>query len=472
MEETAPIVGCPGCAALSRDLAALKAVVARLEAELAAAKKNSSNSSKPPSSDIVKPPNNEKQKAARKGRKCKRGGQKGHPKHERAAFEPSKIDSTIEYTMTSCPQCGGKVTPAKVAPKIVQQVEVIEQPIEITEHRGMPYWCRRCKKIHYAPIDEQVRWAGLVGPRLTGLIAYLKGACHCSYSTIRKFIRDVIGVTISRGQLAKLIDKVSVTLEISHEQLEQALRDQTVVNVDETGHKDNGRPMWTWCFRAPEFTYFTIAETRSSEVLIDVLGEEFAGVLGCDYFSAYRKYMGEFNVLVQFCLAHLIRDIKFLCEHPDKRNRAYGKRVLTYVRELFAVFHRRERMAPGRFAVELQDAGDELLAQAEWRVPNTREANNLAKRFECHGESYIRFITTPGVEPTNNLAEQAIRFVVLDRKVTQGTRGETGQRWLERIWTVIATCSQQGRSVFQFLIDTIRAHLTDKSYPSLIPNTS
>jgi transposase len=82
--------------------------------------------------------------------------------------------------------------------------------------------------------------------------------------------------------------------------------------------------MWTWCFRASLFTLFKISPSRGSQVLVDVLGTEFDGVLGCDYFSAYRKYMRlNENVLVQFCLAHLIRDIKFLAEHPDPRNRAY-----------------------------------------------------------------------------------------------------------------------------------------------------
>ena len=74
--------------------------------------------------------------------------------------------------------------------------------------------------------------------------------------------------------------------------------------------------------------------------------------------------------------------------------------------------------------------------------------------------------------PTNNLAEQAIRFVVLDRIVTQGSRGETGQRWLERIWTTVATGVQQGRRVFAFLEESITAHFTDQPPPRLVANTS
>lgn len=91
-------------------------------------------------------------------------------------------------------------------------------------------------------------------------------------------------------------------------------------------------------------------------------------------------------------------------------------------------------------------------------------------RFREHGEAYFRFITTPGIEPTNNLAEQAIRFVVIDRRITMGTRSETGRRWCERIWTTIATCAQWGRSVFTFLLDAIHAHFSGGLSPSLLPS--
>ena len=110
-----------------------------------------------------------------------------------------------------------------------------------------------------------------------------------------------------------------------------------------------------------------------------------------------------------------------------------------------------------------------MLRRGTRDVPATRAAGNLAKRLEAHGEGYFRFITTPGVEPTNNLAEQAIRFVVIDRRITQGTRGERGDRWCERIWTVMATCSQQGRSVFAYLEAAVTAWFEGDEAPSLLP---
>lgn len=474
---------CPGCEALQAEIAQLRAEMqslrdeltatrselAKTKDELAKATKNSDNSSKPPSSDLTKP-KKKASRTSRKGSQRKRGAQPGHKRHQREPFDASEIDHFWNYTFPACPDCGGAVEPSDEKPRAIQQVELLTTPVEVSEHRGQPCWCPHCRKTHYAPVDADVRRAGLVGPRLSALVAYLKGACHCSFSTIRKFLRDVVGVKICRGQLRKVCAKVSDSLESAWEELLRLLPHEERLNVDETGHKDDGNRLWTWCFRAGLFSLFKIDPSRSSQVLVEVLGEEFAGVLGCDYFSAYRKYMRlNENVLVQFCLAHLIRDIKFLVAHPEPRNRKYGRRVLKAAQELFAVIHRREDLDAETFALQLEDAAGELCGAARFYVPKTAEAENLADRFREHGESYVRFLSDPEIEPTNNLAEQAIRFVVIDRRVTQGSRSEAGQRWLERIWTAIATCTQQGRSVFEFLHESVIAHFQNTHPPSLAP---
>ncbi len=280
----------------------------------------------------------------------------------------------------------------------------------------------------------------------------------------------MVRVNVSRGYLAKLIDKVSEALAPSYAELFVRLPDEAVLNIDETGHKENGERFWTWCFRAALYTLFRIDKSRGSKVLVEVLGEEFNGVLGCDYFSAYRKYMREFGVLVQFCMAHLIRDVKFLLTLPRREDQAYGQRLRDALRGLFAVIHGRGTMTAAGFQQALAAARQHVLRTALTGVPDTKHARNMAKRFREHGEAYFRFITTPGIAPTNNLAEQAMRFVVIDRHITQGTRSEKGRRWCERIWTAIATCAQQGRAVFQFLLDSVQAYLSGTSPPSLLPS--
>jgi transposase len=471
--ETTP--PCANCQRLQAQLDALQArfdalleTVAQLQRQLAAARKDSSNSSKPPSSDIVKPP----KPPPPPGRpRRKPGGQPGHTSHQRAPFPPERLASVpADYLLDACPACGGHLLLTDAAePIVAQRVEIAAVPLEIHEHRSHPGWCPRCRKECYAPFPIAIERGGLAGPRLTTIIAYLKGACHASYSTIRKFVRDVIGLTISRGQLAKIVGKVSRALEQPYEELLHDLPGQPVLNVDETGHKRNGQQHWTWCFRAGLYTLFKIDPTRSADVLIEVLGAEFDGVLGCDYFSAYRRYHREFGVVLQFCLAHLIRDVKYLTTLPDARDRAYGEGLREALRGLFAVIHRRGEWTEREFQRRLGAARDEVLWRGMSNVPTTRAATNLAKRLEAHGASYFRFITEPGIGPTNNLAEQAIRFVVIDRKITQGTRGERGDRWCERIWTVMATCSQRGRSVFAYLEAAVTAWFAGEEAPSLRP---
>src|SRR4051795_3741439 len=455
--------------ALEAELTALRGVVAQLGQQLAAARKDSSTSSKPPSSDIVKPPKSPPPEGQDKRRI---GGQPGHPKHERAWFPPESVNGgSHDYVLDLCPNCGHGLQPtAAAAPRVVQQVEIHEVPLSIEEHCSHPAWCPRCQKLRYASLPLTIERGGLVGPRLTTLIAYLKGPCHASFSTIRKFLRDVVQVTISRGQLVKIIGKVSEALERPYEELLEDLPIQARLNIDETGHKQNGARMWTWCFRASLYTLFKIDPTRSGDVLIEVLGKEFNGVLGCDYFSAYRRYQREFGVLLQFCLAHLIRDVKFLTTLPDARDRAYGEKLREALRQLFAVIHRREQLTVAAFQSQLEGARAQVMRWGTQDVPATKHGRNLAKRLETHGEAYFRFLTLPGVEPTNNLAEQAIRFVVLDRLVTQGTRSAAGNRWCERIWTVIATCGQQGRSVFDYLYTAVEAWFHRTKAPSLLPS--
>ena len=306
----------------------------------------------------------------------------------------------------------------------------------------------------------------------------MKNVCHASFSTIRKFLRDVLGEKVSRGYLVKLIQKVSQSLERPYEELLARLPLEATLNVDETGHKNNGDRFWTWVFKAELYVLFRIDKSRGSNVLIEVLGKEFEGALGCENFSAYRKYMKDFHVTVQFCIAHLIRDIKFLSTLPDESTRDFGEKLLQAVKNLFKVIHRHERMSQGDFQAALEKAKAHILNIALNKAPSQldengkeqhTEAQNMANRFRKHGKAYFQFITTPGRDPTNNVAEQAIRFIVIDRHLTQGTRTTKGQRANERLWTVIATCALQGRSAFEFILQAVQASFQDKPPPSLLP---
>jgi len=167
-------------------------------------------------------------------------------------------------------------------------------------------------------------------------------------------------------------------------------------------------------------------------VLADLLGEDFGGILTVDYYSANRSFARRHEVQTRYCWSHLLRDVKFLRQLGRPSLVRWADGLPAIARQLFRAWHRR---TPGRSAPRAPADG-------------AMEA---------------------GVEPTNDATERAIRQPVLQRRITQGTRGERGLRWCERAWTAAATCTQQGRSAFRFFRDALAAYLTNTPAPSLLP---
>jgi transposase len=281
-------------AELECQVAGLTERVNRLLEQVAKLSKNSSNSSKPPSSDIVKPP----KPASSKPSNGKPGGQPGHAKYERTPFPPEQIDQTRKYELSKKDAAGLKRLNEW---HVVQQVELKECPIWIVEHRARKYLNPVTGQIVIAPLPPAVAQGGLIGPRLSAFVAYQKSACHMSYATIQTFLKDVFGLSLSGGQLAKVVQKASAALAKPYDELRGVLSEQTRLGIDETGHPERKKNLWTWCFRADDFTVFHIDPSRGSQVLYEVLGETFGGVIGCDFFSAYRAYMTDAGAVVQFC---------------------------------------------------------------------------------------------------------------------------------------------------------------------------
>jgi transposase len=230
----------------------LREIIARLE-------KNSSNSSKPPSSDIVKPPKIRHGKGKRKI-----GGQKGHEQNLRKPFDESQVDKIINLTLKACPKCGAFLQASSEAPKKHQQVELAQKPFEVTEYRQHSYWCAACQCYHETKLPAEVKQAGLFGPNLISLTAYLKSRCHMSYQTIQSFYADAFSLDVSSGFLVKQVGKVSGALKRPYEDLVGQLPKARHLHADETGNKENGKSRWTWCFRGRDFIVFHIDSLRSS----------------------------------------------------------------------------------------------------------------------------------------------------------------------------------------------------------------
>jgi transposase len=446
-----------------KEIEALKRLVNELIERIGRLEKNSTNSSKPPSSDITKPP----KKEGKKGERRTQGAQKGHKKHERPPFSPKQIDHTIVHELSHCPCCGGKLKLVKENAETRQQIELVTKPYQITENQYNQYWCEDCQAYHSAPIAEADRH--LFGPKLMAVTAYLKGRGHMSYTTIQAAMNDILGIKVSRGFLAKQIEQISESLKKPYEGLKEQLPKASHVHVDETGWKEGGKPEWVWAFRGALATVFTIAKKRGSEVLEMMPGKGYEGIVSCDFRGAYKKYAVKIAPLtmIQFCWAHLIREIVFLAEYRDKKVSRYGKRLLGEVKKMYETIHQREGLTKMSWKRRMNKHRRLIEKAASYGVPKQKEAENISKRMKEWGDSYFRFIDQE-IPSTNNAAEQVIRAIVIDRKVTQGTRSEWGNRWMERFWSILTTCTQQGKPVIDFLYECVYSGLNNLPSPSLL----
>jgi len=440
---------------LEQQVAERDAVIAELLERIAKLEKNSGNSSKPPSSDIVKP------KPAYKTRKKRKpGGQKGRKACVRTPFPDDQVQTVVEHTYDRLdPDRYSVLAGAYTA---VQQVELVGRPWSVTEHRFQKYRDRETGRVITAPHPADVR-LGLFGPRLLAFTACLKADLHGSYTAIQTLFGDALGLPVSTGFLAKAMAKVSATLDAPYDALKGRLREQPVVHVDETGHREAGSRFWTWVGTCPGLTVFRIAPGRGSEHLYPLLGEDFAGTLCSDSYSAYLKFYRENPRLKpQYCWTHLIRDIRFVAESADRFSRRWAEKVLKGVKKVFRAWHRGQAVACGR-------AWAAVLKRC--RAPGRgAAAKTLGTRVWKQARGYGRFLEAPGagIEPTNNAAERQLRALVLHRGVTQGTRGESGRRWWERVFSVRATCRQQGRSVFEYLVEAVEAYAAGVTPPRLV----
>lgn len=241
--------------------------------------------------------------------------------------------------------------------------------------------------------------------------------------TIQQLLREAYGLRVATGTLAKLCQKVSRSLEASYADLRRQIPEQASLHIDETSHRESGQWQWTWVFRARQFTLFHIDPTRSADVLEQVLGSEFSGTLLADYYAAYRAYLASHpRTDAQFCLAHLVRDVKFLETLPEEADRQFAAELLAELKALFRLWHASgDYPDEATFRAALIAQGQQLQPVTTEQAPDTKASQRLARRFQKHGDQYLRFTHVRGLEPANNAAERAIRQVVIDRRVTQRT---------------------------------------------------
>jgi len=455
-------------AVLRTEMEKLREAMGRLEPLLAnlqsRLEKDSHNSSKPPSSDG--PGSTPRPPSKPTGRK--RGGQPGRTGKFREALPEGSETRTVHVKLTTCPHCAGTIPPEAITGSQTDRVlDLVQQLTEVTAYRREEGCCPHCHRKVQAPIPPEAG-GGELGPRLRALAGYLRTEGRMSVGVLHYFFNEVLQIKVSRGWLYEACVGLGQALAPTYEDLRGEIRHALVVNMDETGFGRKDRN-WIWTALTARTALFHFATSRSQKSLLEILPEDFSGVLGTDRYVAYHKLQ---SAARQYCWAHLRRDIIALSESKDPEVEAIAKRMLADQEEIFIWWHMfrdreidRKCLRAGT-AVILARFKRNFLALVK---TNDKKAKTFGSALIENWSRLWTFLKVENLEPTNNIAERALRPLVILKRIFQRLPSQRGREFFERVYSAGATARIRSVQLFEWLIRALNAHRLGEPAPALEP---
>lgn len=447
---------------LQREKAALEKRVARLEAELQALK------------ELLETTRRKGKRQATpfsKGAPTttpKKSGQKpGHPAAHRPV--PDKVDQTEEAVLPNvCPDCGGPIKEDEVQAQY--QVDIPRPiPVTVTQFNIHVGHCTACgvrlQGRHPAQTSDATGAAAVqIGPNALGLAAELKHEIGVPYGKTAKILSTATDLTVERSTLARASQRLAQKCQPTYAQLIVRLRQNEVVHVDETGWKIGGHSAWLWVFTNDDLSLYVIDPSRAHEVVEEILGRDYAGILVSDCFTAYDPLKCRQGK----CVGHLLRHCKELQELKSGRAVKFSQTLAELLRKAIALKNRRPQMSAQGYLIacgRLEAALDRLLAQPERDEDNARFVRTLLKQRA----RLFTFLYHDAVDPTNNAAERELRPAVVVRKTGGCNRTDAGADAHAILASVLRTCLKQGYdpvAVLKQLLHSAETMILDLAAPA------
>jgi transposase len=375
--------------------------------------------------------------------------ERGEPRRPRAseynhARRRSEPTHRVQHAYEQCPDCGYQLRGGAVQRRR-EVLEIPAAPVEVVEHQILKRYCPVCQayktpRVSFAGV---VVGQGRIGVRLTSLIGGLRAVYRLPLAQIQALLAHLYGLALSEGGIQSSLARLTEALAPVRAAIVEQTRASPAQHMDETGWRQDGENgyLWVQATDGPLATrVYTYHRSRSGEVARALL-DDFDGVLSTDFYAAYDSYSGP----KQRCWAHLLRDAQKLAEdYPDRPE------VREWVTTLHTLFTQakaldlsgctlRERARVARHL----ERRLRLLARC-YRKTDGHPAQVLATRLHRYESELFEFIRTPGVSPTNNLAERTVRPQVIARKISGGSRSDAGSAIRCDLATVFATWVARG----------------------------
>jgi hypothetical protein len=371
----------------------------------------------------------------------------------------------VEHRLVDCPDCRLRLGGISLA----RSREVIDvpapQPVEVTEHRIFKGWCAGCQKWHEAPVDfhKQVIGQGRMGVRLASLIATLRTVMRLPLRQIQMYLLTLHQMRISIGEIVELLHRMKDQMQPQIDALKMQIRASPALQADETGWREDGENGYIWSVSTPTLRYYEYHHSRAGAVVKHLIGEDFAGVLGSDFYAGYNIHQGWH----QRCWVHFLRDVHDLKElHPQ------NSLLLGWARAVKNLYEQAVAWAEHDPETDLSPYQQSLARVAQqhafeqrlWELcqpytHTTAPQHTLCERVERFLPELFVFVAVPGVPAHNNLAERSIRPLVIARKISGGTRSPKGSETRMGLASLFGTWAAQHLNPFHQCL----ALLTSKS---------
>jgi len=374
------------------------------------------------------------------------GRKPGHPPAHRSL--PDHVDDFIEVPLPGCPSCSGPVTRVEPCEQFIEDLPPTRpQVTRLVTYTGQCPRCGDVRSTHPIQVSEATGAARVhLGARALGLAALLNK--HLGLTTRRtcRVLESLGGLRITPGGLVLAMHRVARKARGSFLELVAGLRAQPAVHADETSWWVGGPGHWLWGFTTPERTIYRVSESRGKDVVFDVLGAHFDGVLVSDCLASYENL----PFTMHKCYAHHLKAIAQARDQKPENQRGYFLELMTLLRSAIQFHQLRSDLPPpevARIRAHLDQQADTLLLPTRADRDEERIANRLRKRRRW----LFTFLDHPGVEPTNNRAERALRPAVIARKLSCGNKTEPGKNTWEILASLAATCHQRGTDFVDYL---------------------
>jgi len=356
--------------------------------------------------------------------------------HEGTTRPPPDPDRTVRVGEAYCPECDRVLNdPDEHVSRVIVDIPLLVST-EVTKYELGKQECSCGNEVVAEHPDCPE--TGRFGPHLLAQAALLRYHGRLPHRKQAELFDWQLDHPVSPGTIYNMTERVADRLRPAYEDVRASVRDSDVIYCDETGFPVDGDQHWVWTFVTDEDVFYKINESRGSQVLEDVLGDELAedATLSCDGWPAYPSYHGK----LQRCWAHLLREAEYVAERHEE-----AEPISEVLHDLHEDLNEFDEEDPPASARERRRAQASLCLEELTRANyEDEEVTQLAEKIRNGLGCWLTFVTEPDVDSTNNRAERALREQVVMRKIFGGLRSETGVRIHEILSTMVATWERQG----------------------------